>query len=149
MQPINEATEKALPTRTDTPASSMAGGRAYWAAMARRLGRDVVRAQARQRGMASGHGRLSAAERKHSWQVAAAYGDPTPYGVQDLLARADWSVRSSNACCWSGFRYAASVARWGLSSQITSEHCLPPWEMKPTVLDHHNLADLHPLALTH
>jgi len=33
--------------------------------------------------------------------------------------------------------------------QTTSEHCLPPWGMKPTVLDHRNLADLHALTLTH
>ena len=35
--------------------------------------------------------------------------------------------------------------RW----QTTSEHHLPPWGMKPTVLDQRNLLDLHTLTLTH
>jgi hypothetical protein len=34
-----------------------------------------------------------------------------------------------------------------LSSQTASQHYLPPWGMKPTVLDLRNLADLHTLAL--
>jgi putative transposase len=33
--------------------------------------------------------------------------------------------------------------------QTTSEHHLPPWGMKPTVLDQRNLLDLHTLTLTH
>ena len=35
MQPINEATDRTLPTRPDTSASSIEGGRAYLADMAR------------------------------------------------------------------------------------------------------------------
>jgi SRSO17 transposase len=37
-------------------------------------------------------GLLSEAERKNSWQVAEACGEPTPYGFQYLLARADWDA---------------------------------------------------------
>ena len=36
-----------------------------------------------------------------------------------------------------------------LSEQTTSEHYLPLWGMKPTVLDQCNLLDLHTLPLTH
>lgn len=89
MQQINEATDRSLPTRTD---SSMAGGPADMADMARRVARYCVRSQSRQRVMAYGRGLLSEAERKHSWHVAEACGEPTPYGVQDLLARADWDA---------------------------------------------------------
>jgi SRSO17 transposase len=60
--------------------------------MARRLGQYFVRSQSRQRVMAYVHGLLSEAERKHSWHVAEAYGDPTPYDFQYLLARADWDA---------------------------------------------------------
>ena len=34
-------------------------------------------------------------------------------------------------------------------AQTTSEHHLPPWGMKPTVLDQRNLLDLHTLTRTH
>jgi hypothetical protein len=33
--------------------------------------------------------------------------------------------------------------------QTASEHYLPPWGMKPTVLDQRNPLDLHTLTLTH
>jgi hypothetical protein len=35
--------------------------------------------------MASRRGLLREAERKNSWQVAEACGEPTPYGFQDVL----------------------------------------------------------------
>jgi hypothetical protein len=35
---------------------------------------------------------LSATERKNGWQLAEHLGDPTPDGVQHLLARADWDA---------------------------------------------------------
>jgi SRSO17 transposase len=90
MQPINEATDRSLPTtRTD---SSIAGGPAYMADIARRLARYFVRSQSRQRVMAYVRGLLSEAERKNSWQVAEACGESTPYGFQYLLARADWDA---------------------------------------------------------
>ena len=36
-----------------------------------------------------------------------------------------------------------------MRGQTTSEHYLPPWGMKPTVLDRRNLLDLHTLTRTH
>jgi SRSO17 transposase len=92
MQQIHEATDSSLPTRTDATARSIAGGQAYLADMARRLARYFVRSQSRQRVMAYVRGLLSEAERKNSWQVAEACGEPTPYGFQYLLARADWDA---------------------------------------------------------
>jgi hypothetical protein len=35
------------------------------------------------------------------------------------------------------------------NGQTTSEHYLPPWGMKPTVLDQRNLLDLHTLTLAY
>jgi hypothetical protein len=35
------------------------------------------------------------------------------------------------------------------AGQTASEHHLPPWGMKPTVLDQCNLSDLHTLTLAH
>ena len=37
-------------------------------------------------------GLLSSAERKNSWQLAEQAGDPTPYGMQHLLGRAQWEA---------------------------------------------------------
>jgi len=42
--------------------------------------------------MAYLRGLLSEAERKNSWQVAEACGEPTPYGFQYVLNRADWDA---------------------------------------------------------
>ena len=83
--------------------------------IARRLGRYFVRSQSRQRVMAYVHGLLSEAERKNSWQVAEACGDPTRLPSRNRLARADrdadlvrdgnphqhhphWAIRT---VCWS------------------------------------------------
>ena len=59
------------------------------AAMARRLAPYCARSQSRDRVLAYLRGLRSAAERQHSWHVAAVCGEPTPYGVQSLLSRAD------------------------------------------------------------
>jgi SRSO17 transposase len=59
---------------------------------ARRLAPYFARAESRQRALASLHGWLSAAERQNSWQVADICGEPTPYGFQYLLGRADWDA---------------------------------------------------------
>jgi SRSO17 transposase len=37
---------------------------------------------------------LREAERKNSWQVAEVCGEPTPYGFQYLLSRADWDANA-------------------------------------------------------
>ena len=49
-------------------------------------------------------------------------------------------------------RYREGVqARWKIppTIQTASEHYLPPWGMKPTVLDQRNPLDLHTLTRTH
>jgi SRSO17 transposase len=92
MQRIDEATDGPLPTTPDAIVTSIEGGRAYLADMARRLAPHFARSQSRQRVMAYLRGLLSEAERKNSWQVAEACGEPTPYGFQYLLNRADWDA---------------------------------------------------------
>jgi len=61
-------------------------------AVGARLGRFFTRSEPRRRAVAYLRGLLSDAERKNSWQLAAKAGDPTPYGVQHLLGRADWDA---------------------------------------------------------
>jgi SRSO17 transposase len=53
-----------------------------------RLGPYVARAASRPRAMIDLDGRLSPAERQHSWPLADICGEPTPYGVQYVLGRA-------------------------------------------------------------
>ncbi len=76
----------------DATASTMAGGQAYLANVARRLAPYFPRSQSRHRVMAYLRGLLSEAERKNSWQVAEICGESTPYGFQYLLSRADWDA---------------------------------------------------------
>jgi SRSO17 transposase len=92
MQPINEVTDRPRATTTDATASSIEGGRSYLADIARRLAPYFARSESRQRVMGYLRGLLSEAERKNSWQVAEACGEPTPYGFQYLLNRADWDA---------------------------------------------------------
>jgi SRSO17 transposase len=94
MPRINEAPDTALPMTTDATASSLEGGRAYLADIARRLAPPFTRSQSRQRVMAYLHGLLSETERKNSGQVAEVCGEPTPYGFQYLLARAAWDAEA-------------------------------------------------------
>ena len=79
-------------TPADATADDIAGGRAYRADVARRLGPSFARSQSRDRGLAYLRGLLSEAERKHCWPVAEVCGEPTPYGFQSLLRRADWEA---------------------------------------------------------
>ena len=60
--------------------------------LARRLAPYFGRSQSRQRVMEYLRGLLSEAERKNSWQVAEVCGEPTPYGFQYVLNRADWDA---------------------------------------------------------
>ena len=62
----------------------------YWAELTRRIAPVFARSEARSRATAYLAGLLSPAERKNSWQLAEITGDPTPYGFQHLLGRADW-----------------------------------------------------------
>lgn len=73
-----------------------AGDVAGWAgeltAVAERIGRHFARSEPRQRAVGYVRGLLSDAQRKNGWQLAEHLGDPTPDGVQHLLARADWDT---------------------------------------------------------
>jgi len=92
MRQIDDTTASSLSTPTDATASTIAGGRAYMADVARRLAPYFARSQSRDRVLAYLRGLLSEAERKNSWQVAEVCGEPTPYGFQYLLSRADWDA---------------------------------------------------------
>jgi SRSO17 transposase len=92
MRQIDDTTASSRSTPTDATASTIAGGRAYMADVARRLAPYVARSQSRDRVLAYLRGLLSEAERKNSWQVAEVCGEPTPYGFQYLLSRADWDA---------------------------------------------------------
>lgn len=66
----------------------------HWVAeldvVGRLLGRRFARSEPRRRVVDYLRGLLSHVERKNGWQLAEDAGDPTPYGVQHLLGRADW-----------------------------------------------------------
>src|SRR5437763_6389912 len=62
------------------------------AALHARVGRRFARAEPRRRALAYVRGLLSPVERKNGWQLAEVAGEPTPDGMQHLLARADWDA---------------------------------------------------------
>jgi SRSO17 transposase len=77
------------------PAARLRAIRAWGAgldALHTRLGRRFVRAEPRRRVLAYLRGLLSSIERKNGWQLAEQAGEPTPDGMQHLLARADWDA---------------------------------------------------------
>jgi SRSO17 transposase len=57
-----------------------------------RIGCRFARSEPRRRAIGYVRGLLSGTERKNGWQLAEHLGDPTPDGVQHLLARADWDA---------------------------------------------------------
>jgi SRSO17 transposase len=61
-------------------------------AVGERIGGRFARSEPRRRALAYIRGLLGDAERKNGWQLAEHLGDPTPDGVQHLLARADWDA---------------------------------------------------------
>jgi SRSO17 transposase len=63
-------------------------------AVGERLGPYFSRAEPRRRAIEYLRGLLSDVERKNGWQLAERSGDPTPYGVQHLLGRADWDTEA-------------------------------------------------------
>src|SRR6516162_9240619 len=58
-------------------------------AVAERIGPRFARSEPRRRAVGYIRGLLSDTQRKNGWQLAEHLGDPTPDGVQHLLARAD------------------------------------------------------------
>src|SRR4051812_21939144 len=75
-----------------------AGQVAAWAdelaAVADRTGRHFARSEPRRRAAGYIRALLSDTERKNGWQLAEHLGDPTPDGIQHLLARADWDAEA-------------------------------------------------------
>ncbi len=61
-------------------------------AVAERISRHFPRSEPRERATAYLRGLISPVERKNGWQLAEQAGDETPYGVQHLLGRAEWSA---------------------------------------------------------
>lgn len=57
-----------------------------------RIGERFARSEAREGGRGYLRGLLSPVERKNSWQLAEALGEPTPYRLQHLLGRALWDA---------------------------------------------------------
>ena len=64
----HEAIDRQLPAATDEAASTVQGGKAYWADVERRLAAYFARAEPRQRALTYLRGLLSPIERKNSWQ---------------------------------------------------------------------------------
>jgi SRSO17 transposase len=85
------------PVLADHDVLVVQGGVAYLNDLERRLAPSVERAAPRQRAMASLRGRLSPAERKHSWQWAEVSGDTTPDAFQHLRRRALWAPEAVRA----------------------------------------------------
>ena len=91
MRQIGDTTQGPRST-TEATARTIEGGLAYLADVARRLAPDFARSESRQRASAYLQGLLRSAERKHRWPMAAICGEPTPYGFQYWLNRADWDA---------------------------------------------------------
>lgn len=62
--------------------------------IAQRIAPRFSRAEPRRRALAYLRGLLSPLERKNGWQLAEEARDPTPYGVQHLLGRAQWDAEA-------------------------------------------------------
>src|ERR1700756_4672034 len=89
MRQIDDTHERSLATRTDATASTIAGGQADMADLARRLAPPCAPSPSRDRVLAYLRGLRSEAERQHSWPVAEVCGESTPDGLQYLLSRAE------------------------------------------------------------
>src|SRR5436305_3145952 len=78
------------------PAAAECSTAQSWAAgldaLHARVARRFARAEPRRRALAYLRGLLSPVERKNGWQLAELAGEPTPDGMQHLLARADWDA---------------------------------------------------------
>ena len=82
--------------QTAEPTTAAVAAVEHWAdgleALHARVGRRFARAEPRRRALAYVRGLLSPVERKNGWQLAELAGEPTPDGMQHLLARADWDA---------------------------------------------------------
>ncbi len=80
----------AVPTQVD--------GVSNWAlefdALVKRIGSHFARTEARVRARDYLQGLLSPVERKNGWQLAEQVGNQTPYGIQNLLGRAQWDANA-------------------------------------------------------
>jgi SRSO17 transposase len=65
------------------------------AVVGERIGRHFARSEPRRRAAGYIRALLGDAQRKNGWQLAEQLGDPTPDGVQHLLARAAWDADSA------------------------------------------------------
>ncbi len=63
-------------------------------ALVERIGPHFARTEARVRAKDYLQGLLSPAERKNGWQLAEQVGNQTPYGIQNLLGRAQWDANA-------------------------------------------------------
>src|SRR3712207_3974660 len=75
-----------------TTVGAAEGWRRELDALAARIAPRFVRAAPRRRALAYLRGLLAPLERKNSWQLAEAAGDPTPDGVQESLSRVRWDA---------------------------------------------------------
>lgn len=60
--------------------------------IAYRIGGRFSRSESREEAVSYLRGLLSPVQRKNSWQLAEALGEPTPYRIQHLLGRAVWEA---------------------------------------------------------
>lgn len=63
-------------------------------ALVERIGPHFARTEARVRAKDYLQGLLSPVERKNGWQLAEQVGNQTPYGIQNLLGRAQWDANA-------------------------------------------------------
>src|SRR4051794_5839457 len=84
--------------QTTEPTTAAVAAVEHWAdglaALHARVGRRFARAEPRRRALSYVRGLLSPVERKNGWQLAELAGEPTPDGMQQLLARADWDAEA-------------------------------------------------------
>ena len=94
-QRLDDPAHERLPTMTAATASMIAGGLADVADRARRLAPYGARSASRPRALAYLCGLRSAAERKHTWQVAEVCGEPSPRPLS-------WRSRGKSMLGWMG-----------------------------------------------
>lgn len=87
-------------TELDTTFSTVRSWADAIAELAERMGPSFPRIEVRRRALAYVQGLLSPAERKNSWQLADIMGDPSPYGFQHVLGRAEWDADALRDALW-------------------------------------------------